>query len=137
MKSEKTVVFAKKGLEDDYKRLANSEKAEDRKLYSVLDRIRTKVQSEFVTGEEIPKNRIPTVYKRMFHVNNLWKLDISPRETVFYSIVGNEILIVDVVWDFACLADGRALEKMGTEVKSYVYETSHLRVTPLISRPVP
>ncbi len=29
MKSEKRVVFAKKGLEDDYKRLANSGKVED------------------------------------------------------------------------------------------------------------
>ncbi len=84
MKSEKTVVFAKKGLEDDYKRLANSGKAEDRKLYSVLERIRAKVRSEFASGEEIPKNTIPTVYKRMFHGNNLWKLDISPQETVFY-----------------------------------------------------
>ena len=97
MKSEKRVVFARKDLEDDYKRLANSEKAEDRKLYSVLERIRAKVRSEFASGEEIPKNMIPTVYRRMFHVNNLWKLDISPQETVFYSIVGNEILIVDVV----------------------------------------
>ncbi len=97
MKSEKRVVFAKKSLEDDYKRLANSGKAEDRKLYSVLERIRAKVRSEFATGKEIPKNTIPTVYKRMFHVKNLWKLDISAQETVFYSIVGNKILIVDVV----------------------------------------
>ncbi len=97
MKSKKRVAFAKKGLEDDYKRLANSGKEEDRKLYSILERIRTKVRSEFASGEEIPKNMIPTIYKRMFHVNNLWKLDISPHETVLYSIVDNDILIVDVV----------------------------------------
>ena len=96
MKSEKRVVFAKKDLEDDYKRLANSGKAEDRKLYSILERIRAKVRSEFVTGEEIPKKKIPTVYKRMFHLKNLWKLDTT-QETVFYSIVRNEILIIDVV----------------------------------------
>jgi len=97
MKSEKRVVFAKKGLEDDYKRLANSGKGEDKKLYSVLERIRAKVRSEFATGKEISKNKIPAVYKRMFHVNNLRKLDTSHQETVLYSLVGNKILIVDVV----------------------------------------
>ena len=96
MASEMRVVFAKKGLEDDYKRLTNSWKPEDRKLYSVLERIRAKVRSEFSSGEEIPKNSIPAVYKRMFHVNNLWKLDTT-QETVFYSIVGNDILIVDIL----------------------------------------
>ena len=97
MKLAKRVVFARKGLEDDYKGLANSGKAEDRQLYSVLERIRAKVRSEFVIGKEIPNNKIPAVYERMFHGNNLWKLDISPQETVFYSIVGNEILIIDIL----------------------------------------
>lgn len=97
MKSEKRVVFAKKGLEDDYKRLANSGNAEDKNLYSVLEGIRAKVRSEYHRGEKIPKDKIPVVYRQMFHIDNLLKLDFSPQETVFYSIVGNEILIVDVV----------------------------------------
>ena len=97
MESEIKVVFAKKNMEDGYKKLADSWREEDRTLYLKLTRIRKQVQRELANGEEIPSTKIPDVYKQMFNVGNLWKLKVSADESVFYSISDEEILIVDLV----------------------------------------
>ena len=98
MKCErKIVIFANKEMENRYKRLAVPEHPEDRRLYLTLRNIRSKVRSEYHRGEEIPKDKIPAIYRQMFHIDNLWKLNPSKHEVVFYSIVRDDILIVDIL----------------------------------------
>ena len=91
------VKFASKKQEDDYKRLAVSKNPEDKKQYSVLRQIRKKVWNKYNTGKKIPKDNIPAIYRQMFHIDNLWKLNLSKHEVVFYSIVSDDILIVDIL----------------------------------------
>ena len=96
---KRRVKFADKKQEENYKRLTESNQTEDKILYFVLRKIRKTVWEKHQTGKEIPKDNIPAIYKRMFHINNLWRLNLSDQEIVFYSIAGKEILIVDILWD--------------------------------------
>ena len=91
------VKFANKEMENSYKRLAVSKHPEDRRLCLTLGNIRSKVRSEYHRGGEIPKDKIPAIYRQMFHIDNLWKLNFSKHEVVFYSIVRDDILIVDIL----------------------------------------
>ena len=96
--NRKNVIFANKKFEEDYEKLAVSKHPEDKKLYSVLKRIRSKLRWQYLAGKEVPINKIPAVYKRLFDIDNLWRIDISRNPNVLYSIVGNEIWIVDMPW---------------------------------------
>ena len=91
------VVFASKAMESDYKRLSSSENPEDKRLHEVLRRAREMLQSQYRLGREIPKHEIPAIYQRMFRIDNLWELKTTDHETIFYSVVGDEIWIVDMV----------------------------------------
>lgn len=91
------VKFANEKMENNYKQLATSTHPEDEKQYLVLRQIRKTVWEKHQMGQKIQKDRIPAIYKRMFHINNLWRLDFSRQEIVFYSIVGKEILIIDIL----------------------------------------
>ena len=96
---EKTtrVVFADRKLEEDYRRKAASTHPEDRRTYFVLEEIRRKLRTQYLSGSEVPKNKIPRVYRRMFHIVNLWSLDLPPHGTALYSLAGKEIWIVDIL----------------------------------------
>ncbi len=93
---KRRVIFANKKLENDYKRLATSKHREEKRLYSVLKRIRTTLRRRYLSGTKFRRNKIPAIYKRLFHIDNLWAIKFSYHGTVLYSIVGNEIRIVDV-----------------------------------------
>ncbi len=90
------VVFADRKQEDNFRRLASSTHPEDRKTFLVLQDIRRQLQAKYVSGHEIPKERIPNVYRRLVHLRNLWGLD-PPHGRVLYSLVDDEIRIVDMV----------------------------------------
>lgn len=91
------VVFADRKQEDDFRRLASSTHPEDRKTFLVLQGIRRQLQVKYVSGREIPKGKIPDIYRRLFHIDNLWRVDLSAHGTVLYSLVDDEIRIVDIV----------------------------------------
>jgi len=57
------------------------------------------VQEKHHTGKEITEDKILEDYigyKKMFNIDNLWKLNLSSLGTVYFSVVGEEILIVDI-----------------------------------------
>jgi hypothetical protein len=91
------VVFADRKQEDNFRRLASSTHPEDRKTFLVLRDIRRQLQAKYVSGREIPTEKIPDVYRRLFHLRNLWSLDLPPHGRVLYSLVGDEIRIVDII----------------------------------------
>ena len=91
------VVFASKELENDYKRLATSEHREDRRSYRVLQRIRRQLGMQHRSGRRIPTQNIPAIYKRMFNIDNLWRLDVPRRGTVLYSVTEQQLRIVDII----------------------------------------
>lgn len=94
---KRKVVFANRKLERDYERLAKATHPEDRRAYLVLQDIRQQLQMRCLSGSEIPENKIPHVYRRMFQITDLWSLDLPPHGRVLYSLVEDEIRIVDVV----------------------------------------
>jgi len=93
----KRVVFANKKLEADFNRVATSDHPEDKKLYSILSEARNRLQTEHQTGRKIPSEEMPQVYKDMFGIDNLWELKVENYGIVLYSVVCDEILIVDIV----------------------------------------
>ena len=94
---KRNVVFANKELGQDCRRLATSTHPEDRKSYQALQDIRMQLQMKYLSGSEIPESKIPNVYRRLFHVSNLWSLNLPPHGRVLYSLVEDEIRIVDIV----------------------------------------
>ena len=94
---ERRVVFASRRLEDEYEALARSKLSADRKLYSTLKRVRRILLRRCQSGTEIPKERIPTVYRRQFGVFNLWCLSLWPYSLVLYSMVEEDVLIIDML----------------------------------------
>lgn len=91
------VTFANKKLEDEYRELAKSPHAEDRKTYRTLQQIRRTLRKQYPGGRDISKEKIAAIYQRMFDVSNLWSLETPPHGTVLYTRVGREIRIVDIV----------------------------------------
>ena len=94
---KRKAVFADRKQEDNFRRLTSSTHPEDRKTFFVLEDIRRQLQMKYLSGTEIPENKIPNVYRRLFHVRNLWSLDLPPYGRVLYSLVEHEIRIVDLV----------------------------------------
>jgi mRNA-degrading endonuclease RelE of RelBE toxin-antitoxin system len=50
-------------------------------------------------GINIPKNRIPKIYIIDYDVNNLWKINLSNSWRMIYTIKGNNIEIVSLIFD--------------------------------------
>ena len=94
---KRKVVFADRKQEDNFRRLASSTHPEDGKTFLVLQSIRRQLQAKYVSGREIPKEKIPDVYRRLFQIRNLWSLDLPPHGQILYSLVEHEIRIVDIV----------------------------------------
>ncbi len=91
------VVFADRKQEDNFRRLASSTHPEDRRTFLALQDIRQQLQANYVSGRELPKEKVPPVYKRLFNIANLWSLDLPPHGCVLYSLVEDEIRIVDII----------------------------------------
>ena len=94
---EPKVVFTNAKMEQEYQRLAIATHHEDRRTYWALQDMRSQLLGKYLSGSQIPKNKIPDVYKRLFQVNNLWSLNLPPHGRVLYSIVEEEIRIVDIL----------------------------------------
>ena len=93
---KRKVLFANRNMEYDYRRFATSKHPEEKRLYSVLKQIRATLHHWYLTGKKIPENKIPSAYRRMFQIDNLWRLDLSGDRAVLYSLIGNEIWIIDM-----------------------------------------
>ena len=94
---EPRVVFANAKMEQEFERLSTTTDPEGRRTYLVLQDIRKQLGMKCRSGKEIPEDKIPDVYKRLFQVSNLWILNLPPHGRVLYSLVDDEIRIVDVV----------------------------------------
>ena len=94
---KRKVVFADRKQEDNFRHLASSTHPEDRRTFLVLQDIRRQLQAKYVSGREIPKEKIPDVYGCLFHLRNLWSLNLSPHGRVLYTVVEDEIRIVDIL----------------------------------------
>ena len=96
-RNESKVVFANAKMEQEYQWLATSTHPKDRETYMVLQDIRRLLLEKHRSGHQIPKNEIPDVYQRLFQVRNLWSQDLPRHGTVLYSMVGEQIWIVDII----------------------------------------
>ena len=88
-----------KKQEETYKRSAESMHPEDKKIYLLKNHLRKNLWNNYHKGDEVPKGNIPEHYIEMFHIDNLWQIDIRYMYGVLsllYSIAGDEILIIHV-----------------------------------------
>ncbi len=94
---EPRVVFASPKMEQEYERLATATHPEDRRTYSALQDMRRQLLGQYLGGRQIPRNEIPDVYRRLFQVNNLWSLNLPPHGRILYSLVVDDIRVVDIL----------------------------------------
>lgn len=89
------VRFADEELEARYHELHSSTHPEDKKLLHKLHSLRASVQRGWQRAVRVPDDQIPPVYREMFKVTNLWRLDAGGDEDVLFSRIGDELCIVD------------------------------------------
>ena len=91
------IAFADGKLEYDYEQLAKSKHPEDERAYSFLTAIRTELGKRWRSGQRVTDGKRISLYERMFHVREIWKVEIPPHGTVLFGVTPGTILIVDVL----------------------------------------
>jgi hypothetical protein len=91
------VVFADQKLEADFWRLAQAMHPEDTALYSVLRGIRKTVQIRYRAGRRVWDLEKIDLFSGLYRLIEFWSLEMTHVGTVLFSIVDQEIRIVDIV----------------------------------------
>lgn len=91
------VVFADEPLEADFRRLAESEHREDKKLHSVLKSIRMELGQRWRSGQRITRGRMASEYRKTYQVSNVWRLKLYEHGTVIYSVSRTGLRILDIL----------------------------------------
>ena len=50
-------------------------------------------------GNQIPKRQIPKKYVVKYHVDNVWRIELTDRWRLIYTITGNKVEIINFVID--------------------------------------
>ncbi|MFH1607922.1 MAG: hypothetical protein ABIA78_02210 [archaeon] len=50
-------------------------------------------------GDQIRKQQIPEKYKKLYSVDNLWRIELANRWRLIYTITGNQIEIINFIVD--------------------------------------
>ena len=93
------LVFSDKELEEAYGKLHNSSSKAGKRLHAFIARALKLLTENYQNGRQLQSNEIPKAYKRLVNLENLWVLNIPPDWRIFYSLVADEILIVDMTCD--------------------------------------
>ena len=79
------------------KRRAESGRGEARYLVKIIDKGVAKLKRDREAGKRIPKRLIPREYVVKYGVTNLWKLNLDRYWRMIYTIVGDEVRLVNII----------------------------------------
>ncbi len=93
------VVFVDKKLQRDFEKLKHG-KTEDRELYDFIDRATDDLKEKPMCGIKIPRKLWPKGYIKKYGIDNLWKYDLPNAWRLIYTIVGDEVKILNVLLEW-------------------------------------
>jgi Txe/YoeB family toxin of Txe-Axe toxin-antitoxin module len=68
-------------------------------LLRSINKARDLLKKNPFAGNQIQKRLIPERYKKLYDVENLWRIELANRWRLIYTIYGNEIEIINFVVD--------------------------------------
>ena len=92
------LVFLDKKFRHAYERLRVSSSQAERRLYAFITKALDILKDSYESGLRIPSERIPNAYKQ-FRTKNLLVLEIPPEWRIFYTVVRDEIQVIDMTCD--------------------------------------
>ena len=93
------VAFANKKLESNFEKLQKG-KFEDKQLYEFIERAINDLKKNPTSGIKIPKQLWPKYYSKEYQITNLWKYDLPNAWRLIYTIVENQVMILNVLLDW-------------------------------------
>lgn len=94
------VVSVHESLADDYQRLKNSRREEDRRLLAALLRTAATLKENPAAGKHISTDRIPKEYRALADGASIWKIDLPGGWRLTYRVVteGSEVVVELIEW---------------------------------------
>ena len=71
----------------------------DRQLLKAIEREKDYLLIDQHRGIQIPKDRIPHEYIAEYGISNLWKIDLPDYWRMLYTITGNEVEIIIILYN--------------------------------------
>jgi len=68
-------------------------------LLRSINRARDLLKKNPFAGDQIQKKLIPEKYKKLYDVENLWRIELANRWRLIYTITGDKIEIINFVVD--------------------------------------
>lgn len=68
-------------------------------LLRSINRVRDLLKQNPFAGDQIPKDRIPEKYAKIYGVENVWRIELADRWRMVYSIRGDQVEIIAFVMD--------------------------------------
>lgn len=93
------VAFANKKLENSFEKLQKG-KFEDKQLYKFIERAIGDLKKDPTCGIKIPKKLWPNFYKKEYQITNLWKYDLPNAWRLIYTIIEDQVMILNVILDW-------------------------------------
>jgi len=93
------VAFANSSLEKDFESLENG-RFEDKQLYDFIQRSINDLKKNPTCGVKIPKRLWPKRYVRLYKIANLWKYDLPNGWRLIYSILQDEVMIINLILEW-------------------------------------
>ena len=79
----------KKGIESSF----------HQSLLRSIKRVKELLKENPFAGDQIPKRQIPKKYFLKYDIDNVWRIELTNRWRLVYSITGNQIEIITFVMD--------------------------------------
>ena len=79
----------KKGIESSF----------HQSLLRSIKRVKELLKENPFAGDQIPKRQIPKKYFLKYDIDNIWRIELTNRWRLVYSITGNQIEIITFVMD--------------------------------------
>jgi len=67
-------------------------------LRSII-RVRDLLKQNPFAGDQVTKKQIPLKYSEKYEVQNVWRIELANRWRLVYTIIGNEVEIVNFIMD--------------------------------------
>lgn len=68
-------------------------------LLKSIKRVKELLKENPFAGDQIPKRQIPKKYFLKYDIDNVWRIELTNRWRLVYSITGNQIEIITFVMD--------------------------------------
>ena len=80
-------------------KLKGTESSFHQTLLRSIIRIRDLLKQNPFAGDQVTKKQIPSKYSEKYEVQNVWRIELANRWRLVYTIIGNEVEIVNFIMD--------------------------------------